>query len=101
MNVPDPRNGRPDARVARTVDRASTELELVQPGEAGSLAALERAGALTGMALILSDPNMPYAQYEELGVLFGRVHPGVKFWIGDWPLFGEARYGEEAAQAAE
>jgi hypothetical protein len=62
---------------------------------------LEGAGALTPTSLTLTDPDLPYEKWESLGRLFGRIDRASRWWIGDWIIFGEALYGEEAAQAVE
>jgi hypothetical protein len=66
-----------------------------------SLQSLEDAGALTSTGLRLADPELPYEQYEAVGVLLARVHGSLQWAIGDWLLLGEALYGDEAYQASE
>lgn len=76
----------------------------VVPREAGGLALLadlERAGAISTIGLHLSDPNLPYDQFEALCVLLGKMHEAVRFAIGDAILLGEKLYGEEVYQALE
>jgi hypothetical protein len=77
---------------------ASTELAL----HADMLVRLEDAGALTRTGLDLSSrPNMTYEQYEAIGTLLGRASAAIRWAVGDWLAFGEDRFGELAAQAAE
>jgi hypothetical protein len=64
------------------------------------LVELEQAGALTSTALVLAVPP-PFEMFEALCAQVGTVSSGSRFWIGDLLLFGEAVYGEEAAQAFE
>lgn len=63
--------------------------------------ALESAGAITPTQLLLTDPDLPYDQFEALGTFLGRVQDGSRWWIGDWLVFGEHVYGEKYAQAAD
>jgi hypothetical protein len=65
------------------------------------LASLEASGWISSTALVIDRPDLPYAKYEALGVLLGKVGSAVKFWIGDYLLIGEELYGERAAQASE
>ena len=46
-------------------------------------------------------PALRYAAWARAGLLLGRLGRSHQFWIGDWLVFGEARYGERFAQAAE
>jgi hypothetical protein len=65
------------------------------------LADLEAAGALSVIGLHLTEPNLPYARYEALCVLLGKMHEAVRFAIGDAILLGERLFKEEAYQAIE
>lgn len=75
-----------------------------EPGGGKSLALLadlEEAGALSVTGLRLSDPNLPYEQFEALCVLLGKMHEAVRFAIGDAIILGEHLYRERAYQAIE
>lgn len=65
------------------------------------LAELEQAGAISVTGLYLSDPDLPFVQFEALCVLLGRMHEAVRFAIGDAIILGEQLYKEEAYQAVE
>ena len=65
------------------------------------LARLEETGALSATGLHISNPDLPFEQYEALGVFLGHLQTAVKWWIGDWLLLGEELYGDAAAQASE
>lgn len=65
------------------------------------LADLEEAGAISVTGLYLADPDLPYAQFEALCVLLGKMHEAVRFAIGDAILLGESLYHELAYQAIE
>ena len=65
------------------------------------LADLEEAGAISITGLFLSDPDLPYVQFEALCVLLGKMHEAVRFAIGDAIVLGEHLYKEEAYQAIE
>lgn len=65
------------------------------------LADLEKAGAISITGLYLSDPGLPYEQFEALCVLLGKMHEAVRFAIGDAIILGEHLYHEEAYQAIE
>jgi hypothetical protein len=62
---------------------------------------LEEAGAISITGLFLSDPDLPYVQFEALCVLLGKMHEAVRFAIGDAIVLGEHLYKEEAYQAIE
>ena len=65
------------------------------------LADLEAAGAIKITGLYLSDPGLPFDQFEALCALLGRMHEAVRFAIGDAIVLGEHLYHEEAYQAIE
>jgi hypothetical protein len=65
------------------------------------LADLEQAGAISVTGLYLTDPDLPYNQYEALCVLLGKMHEAVRFAIGDAIILGEHLYRELAYQAIE
>ena len=46
-------------------------------------------------------PNMTRVEWMELGDILHKIERGVKWWLGDWWLYGERKYGEGAAQAAD
>lgn len=56
---------------------------------------------LSAIGLKLTDPDLPFARFEELCFMLGRFHEAVRFAIGDAILIGEKLYGEEAFQAFE
>ena len=68
-------------------------------GELALVQALEESGVITPTGLTL-DPDISFMRYEALGRLLGRMHDATKWWIADWLLYGEQRFGERAAQAA-
>lgn len=65
------------------------------------LADLEQAGAISVTGLYLSQPDLPYEQFEALCVLLGKMHEAVRFAIGDAIRLGEKLYRELAYQAIE
>jgi len=72
--------------------------------EGGALALinqLEEAGAFSAIGLHLSDPDLPYADFETLCVFLGKVHEAVRFAIGDAAILAEKLYGEKGYQALE
>lgn len=64
------------------------------------LADLEEAGAVVNNGLFLP-ADIPYEQYEALGVMLGKLHTINRWLIGDWLLYGEHTYGHKYAQASE
>lgn len=63
---------------------------------------LARLGAsVTATSLTLSDPNLSFAEYEELCAFIGSVNRSCAWWTGDVMLAGEKLYGDEFVQAAE
>jgi hypothetical protein len=57
--------------------------------------------SITLLGLQLIDPDMPFDQWEGVGRILGHMHRLSAWMIGDWILYGERVYGEEAAQATE
>jgi hypothetical protein len=56
--------------------------------------------ALTTTSLSLPDQTSRRV-WEDVGVRLMIMDRAAPWWIGDWYLFGERRYGEQASQAAE
>lgn len=81
--------------VPATVER---ERELAAPLEQ---AANLPEGSLSIVGLVLTDIDMPYERWEQIGVLIGTAHRWSQFALGDWLNFGEQIFGEKAAQATE
>src|SRR5262245_13337004 len=73
----------------------------LEPQPANLLAQLEAAGALSTTGLILTDPHMPIDQAEAIGLLLGRMHMSLRFAIGDWLIYIEHVYPEQASQLSE
>ncbi len=69
--------------------------------ELALLSDLEQGGMLSVVGLRLTDPDLPYDQYEALCVMLGKMHEAVRFAIGDAIRQGEKLYGEDAHQAIE
>ena len=44
-------------------------------------------------------PGLSYDAWASYADTLGRFAGGVMWWIGDWWLYGERHYGEQAAQA--
>lgn len=81
-----------------------TETELEVAGGRGAiqlLLDLEAAGAVDEVSLTLTDPEMPYTRWEDLGRFLGNLDRRSRWYIGDWMNFGEAVYGEQAAQGVD
>lgn len=78
-----------------------TSTELERTGPLSLLAQLEDSGHATDVGLELTDPEMKFDRWESLGRVLGEVHRRSAWYIGDWINFGEAVYGEDAAQAVE
>lgn len=51
----------------------------------------------TGLQL---PPDLSYEDWARVGHALGRMGRAVQWWLGDWLLYGEHRYGEKFAQAA-
>jgi len=83
---------------------AAAETQLVLDERAFPFAPLKelaREGALTAVGLDLSQgEDWNYEPYEQLGNYLGIMNRSCMWWIGDWLLYGEGRYGERFAQAA-
>ena len=53
-----------------------------------------------GLCLAIQQ-DITYDDWEALGCKLARIGRAYQWWIGDWLLFGEARFGEKYAQAIE
>lgn len=62
---------------------------------------LEQTGALDEVSLTLSDPDMSFERWEDLGRFLGGIDRRARWYIGDWLNFGEALFGDQAAQGVE
>lgn len=79
----------------------STELAVTDRNIMGLIVQLEANGALDAVSLTLTDTSMEYDRWEALGRFLGTLDRSTRWWIGDWILFGEAVFGEDAANAVE
>ena len=57
-------------------------------------------GRLTHTSLELPG-DLPYEQWEKVGIKLRAIHGAVQWWIGDWLRYGEHAYGEMYSQALE
>ncbi len=62
---------------------------------------LEAAGAVDEVSLNLTDLDMPYQRWEDLGRFLGGLQRRTNWYLGDWLNFGEALYGQEASQGID
>lgn len=46
-------------------------------------------------------PDLPFEAWQEFGDVLGRIATSHQWWMGDWWRYGEAKYGERAAQALD
>lgn len=80
----------------------SKDLALAEQPVLQLVADLEEAGAMDAVSLTLDTKEpLPFDTWYALGRFLGRVDRSARWWIGDWLNFGEAAYGQEAAQAVE
>jgi hypothetical protein len=59
------------------------------------------AGVATTEVGMSFTADVRFAEWEQLGRRLGRAHSAVQWWIGDWLVFGEARFGEMYEQALQ
>lgn len=77
-------------------------LAVEEPTAADMLAILEGLAvgdAITPVALNLTDSTLTFERYEAIGRMLGAMGRSVRWWVGDWLVFGDAVYGELMAQA--
>lgn len=61
--------------------------------------ALEAAGAVvTATSLQLTDPDLPWEDYENLGAFLGQMNRACAWWVGDLIIYGEEFFGHYHAQ---
>jgi hypothetical protein len=65
------------------------------------LLSLEAEGKADEVSLTLTDPDMKIEAWEALGRFLGSIDRRARWYIGDWLIFGESVYGEDAAQGVE
>jgi hypothetical protein len=61
---------------------------------------LPKGVEVTKTGLKISAP-LSYVEWESLGSHLQAVHRSVLFWIGDWLVWGQGKWGEKYAQAVE
>lgn len=49
----------------------------------------------------LHPENVEFAEWVAFGRRFGAIGRGCQWWIGDWLLYGTARFGERYAEASK
>ncbi len=62
---------------------------------------LEHAGACTPTALDLANVELTWERYVGIGALLGAIKRRTSWYLGDWLVEGEERFGEKMAQAAD
>lgn len=77
-----------------------TDLAATDKGPIQLLLDLEAAGALDEVSLVITSP-IEYERWESLGTFLGSLDRRTRWYLGDWLIYGEAEYGEEAAQAVD
>jgi len=55
-------------------------------------------GLITSVSYILPFET-PYEEWEAIGQRLQQMNGAMKWWLGDWLLYGEQRYGQMYAQA--
>ena len=50
---------------------------------------------------LIIEENTNYNQWENIGRFLKTIEGSVQFWLGDWLLFGENKYGEMYSQALD
>lgn len=45
--------------------------------------------------------QLSFADWAGMGTWLEQIEKGIQWWIGDWMVYGEERFGEEAAQAVD
>lgn len=58
-------------------------------------------GSISLVGLKLTDPDMKFKEWETLGHALGALRRWTSWAIGDWYIFGEALYGQDASQATD
>lgn len=86
----------------------TTEVK-VPPGEAliptsapaAMQLALELGATTDSISLVITDPDLPFENWENIGRCIGFAGNAWQWWAGDWINTGEALYGEESAQGVD
>lgn len=79
----------------------STEALVPTNGPAALALAAELGATLTAVSLEVTDPNLPFQSWENLGRCISFAGNAWQWWVGDWIRIGETLYGEDAAQAVD
>lgn len=64
-----------------------------------NLPASHKVEATHNALRIISD--LSYDEWEELGRMLQKIGDGVNWWLGDWLVYGEHKYGEKYANAVQ
>jgi len=70
-------------------------------GPAALILADKLGAKLTPTSLDITDPNLPYESWEDIGRCISFAGNAWQWWVGDWITIGETLYGEQAAQAID
>jgi hypothetical protein len=63
------------------------------------IAIRQRQSELTHVGWVANE-HLPYEEWLRMGSRFGAAARGAGWWVGDWVLFGTARYGSKYTLAA-
>lgn len=64
--------------------------------------ALEAAGAVvTPISLQLTDPDVPWEEFEHLGAFLGQMNRSCAWWTADLIIYGEEYFGHYVAQVEQ
>src|ERR1051325_1019359 len=77
----------------------ATESGAVGRAPRGRAQPVPSVGALTAIAWVPRG-DLDLREWLEHGTRFGAIGRGVAWWLGDWLIFGNARYGERYTRAA-
>lgn len=70
-------------------------------GPAALALAASLGATMTATSLEVSDTNLPFQDWENLGRCISFAGNAWQWWVGDWMRIGETLYGEDAAQGVD
>lgn len=60
---------------------------------------LQKSGVqITPISLTLTDPDLAWEHFEDLGAFLGKMNRACSWWVGDLILYGEQLFGHNHAQ---
>lgn len=84
-----------------TTEALTTGALVPTNGPAAMQLAFDLGAMPTATSLDITNPDLDFEGWQNIGRSIGFVGAAWQWWVGDWLNFGEELFGEESAQAVE